>query len=290
VTNGAEPGMAGRESGGAGGQGAEPGMAGGESGGAGGQDLAGKVAIVTGGASGIGAAVVRRLAGRGADVVVVDIDLPGAQAVADAAGGQAMGVDVTDVEALAAVVSETERLYGRLDVLHLNAGSGGGQSGIEDLDVAHYRRVVGVNVDHVVYGTCLAVPVLRRSGGGTIVATASLAGLVEMPFDPLYTMTKHAVVGYVRSAGIALAGQGIRLCVLCPGFADTPLIAAKRAAFGDFPLLTAEEVADGFEAVLANGEPGQAWVVQPGRPAEAYRFRGVPGPAGAGRPPDIAVT
>lgn len=253
-------------------------------------DLGGAVALVTGGASGIGAAVARRLAGRGATVVVVDIDEDGARAVASEVGGQAMRVDVTDPEALAAVVTETERLYGRLDVVHLNAGTGGGQPGTEDLDLARYRRVVGVNMDHVVYGTCAAVPALRRAGGGTIVATASLAGLVELPFDPIYTMTKHAVIGYVRAAGAALTGQGIRLCVLCPGFADTPLIAARRSAFAGFPLLSADDVADAFEAVLAGGEPGQAWIVQPGRPAEPYRFRGVPGPAGAGRPPDIAVT
>jgi NAD(P)-dependent dehydrogenase (short-subunit alcohol dehydrogenase family) len=263
---------------------AEPGVTG--------PDLDGAVALVTGGASGIGAAVARRLAGRGATVVVVDVDGDGAREVAGEVGGQAMRLDVSDAEALGAAVAETERLHGRLDVVHLNAGCGGGQGGLEDLDLAGYRKVVGVNVDHVVYGTCAAVPALRRSGGGLIVATASLAGLIEMPFDPLYTMTKHAVVGYVRAAGAALAAQGagIRLCALCPGFADTPLIAAKRDAFAGFPLLTADDVADAFEAVLAGGEPGQAWVVQPGRPAEPYRFRGVPGPAGSVRPPDIAVT
>lgn len=262
-------------------------------------DLAGAVALVTGGASGIGAAVVRRLAGRGATVVVVDIDGDGARAVADEVGGHAMRVDVVDPEALAAAVAETERLHGRLDVVHLNAGGLSGQSGIEDLDTARYRRAVGVNVDHVVYGTCAAVPALRRAGGGTIVVTASLAGLIEMPADPIYTMTKHAVVGYVRAAGAALArqgsdkgsdkGTGIRLCALCPGFVDTPLIAAQREILGDFALLTAEDVAAGFEAVLAAGEPGQAWVVQPGRPAQPYQFRGVPGPADSTRPPDLAA-
>jgi NAD(P)-dependent dehydrogenase (short-subunit alcohol dehydrogenase family) len=253
-------------------------------------DLAGAVALVTGGASGIGAAVARRLANRGAAVVVVDIDGDGARAVADEVGGQAMQVDVADAEALGAAVAETERLHGRLDVVFLNAGCSSGQAGTEDLDLVRYRRVVGVNVDHVVSGTCASVPALRRAGGGTIVATASLAGLIEMPFDPIYTMTKHAVVGYVRAAGAALAsqGSGIRLCALCPGFTDTPLIAARRDAFAGFPLMTAEDVAAGFEAVLAAGEPGQAWMVQPGRPAQPYRFRGVPAPPG-GAPPDLAA-
>jgi len=254
------------------------------------QDLAGQVALVTGAASGIGAAVVRRLAGRGAATVVVDIDEAGAAAVAEEVGGQAIRVDVTDPEALAVVVTEVERVHGRLDIVHLNAGIVGGQSGVEDLDVVRYRRVVGVNLDHVVYGTCAAVPALRRAGGGTIVATGSLGGLVGQRYDPLYSMTKHAVIGYVRSAGEALADEGIRVCALCPGFADTPLLAAAKEAFGDFPLLTADGVADAFELVLAHGEPGQVWIVQPGRPAEAYRFRGVPGPVGAGLPPDISAT
>ncbi|HEY0640523.1 MAG TPA: SDR family NAD(P)-dependent oxidoreductase [Pseudonocardiaceae bacterium] len=253
------------------------------------EDLTGRVAVVTGGASGIGAAVTRRLAARGATLVVVDIDEDGALAVADSVSGQAMAVDVTDAEVFGVVVAEVERQYGRLDIVHLNAGTVGGQPAVDSLDAERYRRVVGVNMDQVVYGTCAAVPALRRAGGGTIVATSSLAGLVPLPSDPVYTMTKHAVIGYVRSAGAALAGEGIRLCALCPGFADTPLIASVRSSFGDFPLLTADDVADAFELVLADGEGGQAWFLQPGRPAEPYRFRGVPAPAGAGLPPDLPV-
>lgn len=247
-----------------------------------GRDLDGRVALVTGGASGIGAAVASRLAARGAAVVVVDIDEAGATSVAARTGGRAMGVDVADPDAMAAAVDQTERWHGRLDIVHLNAGRAGRQCGVEDLDVDTYRQVVGVNVDHVVYGTCAAVPALGRAGGGTIVVTASLAGLVGLPIDPIYTMTKHAVVGYVRAAGQALAPRGITLCALCPGFADTPLISANRAVFAPYPLLTVEEVADGFDVALADGQPGQVWVVQPGRPALPYRFRGVPGPARQG--------
>ena len=253
-------------------------------------DLAGRVALVTGAASGIGAAVARRLAGRGATVVVLDIDEDGARAVADSIGGDPAAVDVCDPAALGAAIGDAERRHGRLDIVHLNAGLVGGQPGTEDLDLARYRLVVGVNVDHVVAGTCAAVPALRRAGGGTIVATASLAGLVDLPFDPIYTMTKHAVVGYVRAAGAMLADQNVTLCALCPGFTDTPLVGPIRDVLGEFPMLTAEDVADAFEAVLAGGQPGQAWLVQPGRAPEPYRFGGVPPPAGAGRPPDLAGT
>ena len=167
-------------------------------------DLTGRVALVTGGAGGIGAAVVRRLAKLGASVAVLDLNAAGAQRIASSVGGIAVVGDVTDPATMPAVVAQVEKEFGRLDVVHLNAGIGGGQAGVDGaLDVERYRKLVGVNVDHVVYGVCAAVPALRRQGGGKIVITASLAGLVGMPADPLYTLTKHAVVGYTRAAGQA---------------------------------------------------------------------------------------
>lgn len=251
-------------------------------------DLTGRVALVTGGASGIGAAAVDRLVAAGAQVVVVDRDAEGAAVVAEKAGGLSFPADVTDPSAMPAAVAAAEERYGRLDVVLLNAGVSGGQSGTEDLDLEGYRRVVGVNLDHVVFGLTAAVPALRRSGGGRIVATASLAGLVELPGDALYTATKHAVVGYVRSAAATLSAEGIRVNAVCPGFADTPLIAGVREQFGDFPMLTADDVAAGIESILDHGEPGQCWFVQPGREPAPYGFRGVPSPKGAGRPPEVA--
>jgi NAD(P)-dependent dehydrogenase (short-subunit alcohol dehydrogenase family) len=255
-------------------------------------DLSGKVALVTGGASGIGAASARRLARLGARVAVVDLDAAGAQQVAGQFDGLAITADVTDPDAMPAVVAQVEAEFGRLDVAHLNAGVGGGQAGVDDaLDVVHYRKLVAVNVDHVVYGTCAAVPALRRAGGGAIVATASLAGLTPMPADPLYTMTKHAVVGYVRAAGPALARDGITFTALCPGFVDTLLLGAAKEEFDClcFPLLTPDQVADALQRLLAEGEPGEAWIVQPGGVAGPYRFRGVPGTGGGQRPPDVVL-
>jgi NAD(P)-dependent dehydrogenase (short-subunit alcohol dehydrogenase family) len=250
-------------------------------------DLTGKGALVTGGASGIGAAAVRRLAAAGARVAVADRDEEAAEALVREVGGLALPGDLADPECMPAHVDTAERAFGRLDVVLLNAGVTAGQSGVEDLDVAGYRRIVGVNVDHVVFGLAAAVPALRRAGGGRVVATASLAGLVPMPGDALYTMTKHAVVGYVRAAAPVLTADGIRVNAVCPGFADTPLIARARPQFGDFPLLTPEDVADAIEAVLDRGEPGECWFVQPGRDPAPYGFRGVPGPAGAPRPPRV---
>lgn len=246
------------------------------------------VALVTGGASGIGEAVARRLARAGAKVAVVDRDAAAATRVADEIRGLAVACDVTSDTAMAAAVTEAEAWGGRLDLVHLNAGSVGGQSGITDLDVEAYRRVVGVNVDHVVFGLTAAVPALRRAGGGTVIATSSLAGLVPLPGDAIYTLTKHAVVGYVRSAAATLASEDIRVMALCPGFADTALIAHLREQFAGFPLLTAEDVADGVERMLADGAPGECWFVQPGRDPGPYGFRGVPGPKGGEAPPRLA--
>ncbi|MGD9526522.1 SDR family oxidoreductase [Pseudonocardia sp.] len=251
-------------------------------------DLKGRAALVTGGASGIGAAAVRRLAKAGAVVAVADRDDAAARALADEVGGLALPGDVSDLDTMTMAVDVAEDSFGRLNVVLLNAGVTAGQSGTENLDLAGYRRIMGVNVDHVVFGLTAAVPALRRAGGGTILATASLAGLVPMPGDALYTLTKHAVVGYVRAAAPELAKEGIRVNAVCPGFADTPLIAPARPQFGDFPLLTAEDVADAVEAVLERGEPGECWFVQPGREPAPYGFRGVPGPKGGAAPPDVS--
>jgi NAD(P)-dependent dehydrogenase (short-subunit alcohol dehydrogenase family) len=250
-------------------------------------DLTGKAALVTGGASGIGAAAVRRLAAAGAVVSVADRDEAGARALAAEVGGLALPGDVSDPDMMTMAVDVAEDAFGRLNIVLLNAGITSGQSGVENLDLAGYRRIMGSNVDHVVFGLTAAVPALRRAGGGNIVATASLAGLVPMPGDALYTLTKHAVVGYVRSAAPALAPDGIRVNAVCPGFADTPLIAAAKPQFGEFPLLTADDVADAVEAVLERGEPGECWFVQPGHAPAPYGFRGVPGAKGT-PPPDVS--
>lgn len=251
-------------------------------------DLTGRAALVTGGASGIGAAAVRRLVAAGAVVAICDRDEEAARALAEEVGGLALPGDVSDLDTMTMAVDVAEDSFGRLNIVLLNAGITAGQSGVEGLDVVGYRRIMGVNVDHVVFGLNAAVPALRRAGGGTIVATASLAGLVPMPGDALYTLSKHAVVGYVRAAAPVLAPEGIRVNAVCPGFADTPLLAGARAQFGDFPLLTADEVADAIETVLERGEPGECWYVQPGREPGPYGFRGVPGPKSGAVAPDVS--
>ena len=208
-------------------------------------------AIVTGGASGIGAAVVRLLDEEGTDVDSLDL---------------ATGFDVSDPEAWEAI--------GDVDFAFLNAGVGGAGNAL-----AGYRRMLGTNVDGVVFGVRRMEEVMER--GGSIVATASLAGLMPMPADPIYTLTKHAVVGYVRSVAPQLAGRDIRINVVCPGFVDTPIISEELREWIDgegIPLMQPEQVAEAVLVAARSGETGQAWVVQPGRDPLRYEFRGVPGP------------
>jgi len=238
------------------------------------------VALVTGGAGGFGRAFARRLAARGHAMVVTDLDADGAAEVAASVGGVAVRADVSRPEDTVAAVRRAVSEFGRLDVVALNAGVASALGPLDPLDLAAYRRIVGVNQDAVVYGLDAAVPALRASGGGKVVVTASLAGLVPMPADPLYTLTKTAVVAYVRALGPPLAEVGVTVTALCPGYADTAIVDPLRVGLSaaGLPLLTVDEVGDAFLAVLDTGKPGQAWFVQPGREPGPYAFRGVPGP------------
>lgn len=244
-----------------------------------------EVALVTGGASGIGAALARRLAAAGADVVVVDLS----QSPAADAPGRLVHADVSDA-------GDWERrivpALDRLDVACLNAGIVSPASRVDDISADVFERVVGVNAGGVVHGVRALAPLLERDGGGAIVVTASLAGLVPMANDPLYAATKHFLVGFVRSIAPQLAERGVRINAVCPGIVDTPLLGddgRRRLEEAGFPLLTPDDVAAAAFAALERGGTGQAWVCQPGRVPEPYRFQGVPGPRVAGyegvRPP-----
>jgi NAD(P)-dependent dehydrogenase (short-subunit alcohol dehydrogenase family) len=213
-------------------------------------------ALVTGGASGIGAAAAGLLAAEGCEVQVLDL---------------ASGFDVGDPAAWEAV--------GPVDFAFLNAGVATGAGDIRELTDEAYRRAVGANVDGIVFGARRMAQVMEA--GSSIVATASLAGLGPLALDPVYTLTKHAVVGFVRAVAPQLAERGIRINALCPGFADTPIVGEELRAFvaaQGLPLIAPERVAEAALAAARSGETGQAWVVQPGREPVVYEFRGVPGP------------
>jgi NAD(P)-dependent dehydrogenase (short-subunit alcohol dehydrogenase family) len=213
-------------------------------------------ALVTGGASGIGAAAVALLEAEGVEVQSLDL---------------ATGFDVSDPGAWESV--------GAVDFAFLNAGVATGGNDVAELSEEAYRRALGANVDGVVYGVRRMAQVMQP--GSAIVATASLAGLMAMPLDPIYSLTKHAVVGFVRAAAPQLAGRGITINALCPSFADTPIVTddlREWVAAQGWSLIRPETVAEAALAAARSGDTGQAWVVQIGREPLVYEFRGVPGP------------
>jgi NAD(P)-dependent dehydrogenase (short-subunit alcohol dehydrogenase family) len=238
------------------------------------------VALVTGGARGIGEAVVRRLAARGESVVVADLDLDAAQAVAAGVGGLAVRCDVSVPDDNTAAVAAAVEAYGGLDVAVLNAGVAVRGDLGDDFDLAAYRRLMGANLDGVVLGLHAVHAALRAAGGGDVVVTASMAALTAVPMNPLYAASKAAVAALVRSVAPAWAADGIRVNAVCPSFTETAIIAGQHdaiAALG-LPILAVEEVAEVFALVLDTGGTGEAWMVVPGRPPEPFRFGGVPGP------------
>lgn len=216
-----------------------------------------ETALVTGGASGIGAAIVAALEADGVDVEVLDL---------------ADGFDVGNP-------GDWESVTPR-DLVCLNAGVLTGERDIRLLGDEEYRRALRTNVDGAVFGVRQLAPLMAR--GSAFVVTASLAGLTPMPSDPIYTLTKHALVGFVRAVAPQLAGRGLRINCVCPGIVDTPMLdkGGQRAAFAasDFPLLEPDEVAAAVLVAARSEETGQAWVVQPGREPLQFRFPGVPGP------------
>ena len=224
-----------------------------------------ETALVTGGASGIGRAIVEQLEAEGTDVRVLDLS---------------DGFDVSDPAAWESVDAA--------ELACLNAGVVTRTSELAELSDEEYRRVMGANVDGVVYGVRRLAATMAP--GSAIVVTASLAGLIPAQGDVIYTLTKHAVVGFVRAVAPQLAARGIRINMVNPGFVDTPMVDPLRGAFTEaaFPLLQPGEVADAVMLAARDEETGQAWVVQPGREPLKFRFPNVPGPRvdGVGmRPP-----
>ncbi|WP_449063035.1 SDR family NAD(P)-dependent oxidoreductase [Planomonospora algeriensis] len=182
-----------------------------------------RTAIVTGGASGIGRAVSRELARRGVHVVVADLDGPGAGRAAKEFGCAGAEVDVTDPEAVRALVRGVRDEHGRLDFVFNNAGIAVGGT-TDELTLDHWNRTIDVNLRGVVHGVHAAYPIMIEQGFGHIVNTASLAGLTPAPLMLPYTATKHAVVGLSLALRAEARRHGVRVSAVCPGFTDTPLL------------------------------------------------------------------
>lgn len=192
----------------------------------------GRAVVITGAASGIGKGLAHRLARRGDQLVLLDVNAEGLTAasrelgaIAATRGGSAHPVhcDVRDPDAVEAAVADAWERFGRVDVMVNNAGIGiGGPA--EEMSSAHWQRVFDVNVSGVMHGIAAAYPRMVAAGSGQIVNIASLAGLVPSPFLTAYAASKHAVVGMSVSLAAEAAGTGVTVTCVCPGFTETAIL------------------------------------------------------------------
>jgi NAD(P)-dependent dehydrogenase (short-subunit alcohol dehydrogenase family) len=220
-----------------------------------------RIAIVTGGASGIGRALGAALVARGDEVVLADIDGEAAAAVAkqlDTTGpgsAAAASLDVRDAAAFAELVAATADRHGRLDLLFNNAGLGIGGP-VEELALAHWDRTIDVNLRGVVHGVHAAYPLMVRQGRGHIVNTASLAGLIPGPGLTPYGTTKWGVVGLSLGLRAEARSKGVRVSVVCPGGVDTPIL--DKGVPADLPPVPSAEHTD-TRAVITKMSGGRLY-------------------------------
>lgn len=240
--------------------------------------LRGKVALITGGASGLGKAVATALSEQDAVVAIADINEDLGRQTAAELGLHFIKLDVRDPDENTAAVAETVEKFGGLDLVHLNAGIESPFSFGDDFDVDRYRASMAINLDGVAFGFHAARPALLASGGGSVIATASLAGLAAMAPQPTYGANKAAVVGMVRALGPAHVAEGIKVNGICPGFADTAIIDSIREGLeaASIPIIKAETVAAATLQLFADEVNGRLLVIQAGVEPYYFRFPSIP--------------
>lgn len=234
-------------------------------------------ALITGAASGIGAAIARRFSGEGAHVVATDINDAAGRAIADEIDGDYAHLDVGDSLAWDNLIAT----QADFDIVVLNAGVSTSPNVIgetpayplEGVDNDTYERIMRTNLDGVVFGARAVIPGMVARRSGHILATASLAGIVAIGPDPIYGLTKHGVVGFVKSLGVVLEPHGVCISALCPGFIDTPLVSSvsqeiiKTMGMGILPVETAADLA---MRALAERINGSQWTVMAGQQITQY--------------------
>ena len=227
--------------------------------------FSGMVSIVTGGGSGIGASLAKRLTELGSRVTIVDIDEESGRHVANGIGCDYVNFDVADLAAWEQSVASVTDRFGSLDLLCLNAGIGSRPRGHTVTDdpvpwiLDTYRNVIAVNIDGVILGTMTALPVMEKQGSGSILVTASVAGIRTQPPDPIYSLSKSAVISFVRSIAPALEDRGVRINALCPGSVDTPIQPEDRRREGR-PMSPPEDIAEAMAKILASDDTGGIWI------------------------------
>ena len=219
-----------------------------------------KIALVTGGATGIGAAVCTELANQDTHVAICDINQTDGNALAKNIGGEFIKCDVTSLASVEEAVKVCTAILGVPEYVHLNAGimtvrTGDPFLAIEDVTEAQYQKIVGVNLNGIFHGMKSLLP-LMRAKGGTVTITASTAGLSAVPIDPIYTATKYALIGFGRAVAAANQGTNIRINVICPGVTNTQIVPDKYRA-PEFDVMPVEIIATEIVDLLFNGPNGE---------------------------------